>query len=90
MNQDKSIRTIFKFIKNRWRLWTILVFLVIIIYLGVVFYKYVYVPIYSPQEAVSQRLEIKENIYDILINKLSQQEKNISEIFNKNYLNPFK
>ncbi len=90
MNQNKLIKSVSIFFKNHWRIWTILMFVVIIMYLGIVFYKYIYTPIYSPQEIMPPRLEIKESIYNALINKFSQQENNINEILNKNYFDPFK
>ncbi|MDP2947567.1 MAG: hypothetical protein Q8N88_05625 [Nanoarchaeota archaeon] len=89
MNLNKIIKPIERFLKNHWQKWTILVILGMIVYLGSMLYKYVYMPLYQPEEIVIQKLEIQENLYNSLLEKFSQKQKNIIEIFNKNYLDPF-
>ena len=89
MNLNKIIKSIKGFLSAHWQRWTILVILAMIIYLGFMLYKYVYKPIYHPEEVVVQKLEIKENLYNSLLEKFSQKQKNIIEILSKNYLDPF-
>ena len=76
--------------KDHWRKWTILAIGVMIIYLGFVFYQYVYKPVYKTKEVISQKTEIKQGIYDRVMDAYFQKEKNIEEIFNKNYIDIFK
>lgn len=90
MNLNKIIKPIEGFLKNHWQKWTILIILAMIVYLGLMLYKYVYKPLYQPEVIVIRKLEIKENLYNSLLEEFSQKQKNIIEIFNKNYLDPFK
>lgn len=90
MKKEKFLKPIKKFFKKHWPKWTILVILGIIIYTGFVFYQYIYKPIYQPRELLPQKLEIDKEIYQEIMDFYSQQEKNINEILNKIYPNPFK
>jgi uncharacterized membrane protein len=89
MDISNIIKSTERFLKNHWQRLTILVIFAMIIYLGFMLYRYVYKPIYQPEEIVVQKLEIKENLYNSLLEKFSQKQKNIIEIFNKNYLDLF-
>lgn len=90
MKKKKFLKLIKDFLGRHWHKWTIIVILGIIIYIGFTFYQYIYEPIYQPRELMPQRLEIKEEIYQEVMEFYSQQEDNINEILNKTYPNPFK
>lgn len=90
MKNKKFLKPIKSFFGKHWQKWTIILILGIIIYIGFIFYQYIYKPIYQPRELVPQRLEIKEEIYQELMDFYSQQEEKINEILNKTYPNPFK
>lgn len=90
MDIGNIIKSIERFLKNHWQRLTILVIFAMIIYLGFMLYEYVYRPAYRPEEIVVQKLEIKENLYNSLLAEFSQKQKNIIEIFDKNYLDLFK
>ena len=81
------LKNIFKKILTNW---TILVFLAIVIYIGLGFYNSVYKPIYRPTEMPPQKLKIQSKVYEKIMDIFSQREKNINEILNKNYPDPFK
>lgn len=90
MDLEKILKQIETIFKDHWRKWTILAIGVMIIYLGFVFYQYVYKPVYKTKEAVFQKTEIKQSIYDRVMDTYFQKEKNIEEIFNKNYIDIFR
>ena len=90
MKNKKSLKPIKDFLKKYWQKWTIIIILGIIIYIVFVFYQYIYKPVYQPEELMPQRLEIKEGIYQEIMNFYYQQGENINIILNKNYPNPFK
>jgi len=90
MNPNKIIKSFERFLKNHWQKWTILAILAMIIYSVSIFYKYAYKPIYNFEGIDIQKLEIKERLYGSLMNNSIQKQNNLVEIFNKNYLSPFK
>lgn len=90
MNLNKFIKSFERFLKNHWRKWTILVILAMIISSAFIFYIYAYKPLYNFGAVDVQKLEIKEGLYESLMNDSAQKKINLVEIFNKNYLNPFK
>lgn len=90
MKLRKNLKPIGKFLKKYWKNWTILAILGIIIYTGFIFYQYIYKPIYQPRELMLHRLEIKKQIYQEIMDSYFQRQENITEILNKNYLNPFR
>jgi len=90
MNFNKIIKSSERFLRTHWRKWTILAILAMIIYSGFIFYKYAYKSIYDSEQNGTQKLEIKEELYKSLMNQSIQKQNNLIEIFNKNYLNPFK
>lgn len=90
MNIKKLLKVVKIFCKKHWLKWTILAILGIIVYLGFVFCQYIYKPIYQPRELFPKRLEIKQQIYQEIMDFYSQQQENINKIINKTYPNPFK
>ena len=90
MKLKKTSKAIEKFYKRHWKNWTILAILGIIIYTGFVFYQYIYKPVYQPRELIPQRLEIKEQTYQEIMDFYFQRQENITKILNKNYPNLFK
>lgn len=90
MKAKKILKLIERFLRKHWHKWTILAILGIVIYAGFVFYQYVYKPVYQPKESILQKLEIKKQIYQEIMEFYYQQEENISQIINKDYPNPFK
>lgn len=83
----KSIRNLF--IKH-WKKWTIFAFLAILVYIGFIFYKYVYKSLYEQREVSPFKLEIKKAAYQSIMDKLLNRGEKINQITNKNYLDPFK
>jgi len=61
-----------------------------IIYLGSIFYQYIYKPFYGAKEIISQKIEIKESVYQRVMDAYFQEGKNINETFNKIYIDIFK
>lgn len=90
MKNRNILKPIKKFCKKHWQKWTILAILAMIIYVGFIFYQCVYKPIYQIGELEFQRLEIKEQIYQELMDSYSQRQKNINKILTKTYIDPFK
>jgi len=86
----KSLKTIEKLLKNHWKKWTILAILAIIIYIGFLFYSYIYKPIYQPKDLVPEKLEIDKETYQELINYYNSKQENINRIISKEYPNIFK
>jgi len=89
MRLKKILKAIARFFKKHWPKWTILAILVIIIYLGFVFYHYIYKPAYQSKELTPYRLEIEEQIYQEIMDSYNQRQENINKIINKDYPNPF-
>ncbi|MFZ5559197.1 MAG: hypothetical protein ACOZAL_00125 [Patescibacteria group bacterium] len=89
-----SIRRILKLIREfsgkHWRKWTILAILAMVTYIGFIFYQYIYKPIYKSQETSIQRIEIKQELYQKLMDSYLQSENNINKIINKDYPDPFR
>lgn len=83
----KSIRNLF--IKH-WKKWTIFAFLAILVYIGFIFYKYTYKPLYEQKEVSPFKLEIKKAAYQSIMDKFLSKGEKINQITNKNYLDPFK
>jgi len=90
MDIKKILKSIKEFLGKHWRKWTILAIGGMVVYSGFVFYQYIYRPIYKPQEIPSQRIEIKEELYQKLMDFYLKYQDNINEIINKEYPNPFK
>jgi len=90
MNLKKTAKSIKNFFIKHWKKWTIFAFLAILVYIGFIFYKYVYQPVYALKEVDPFRLEIKraahQSIMDVYLNK----EEKLNRINTKNYLDPFK
>lgn len=90
MNFKKTTKSIKNFFLEYWRKWIIVAFLAILIGIGFIFYKYIYVPLYGEKEVSPFKLEIKKTAYQEIMNKYLGKEQEINRIFNKNYLDPFK
>jgi len=90
MNIKNFLKSSKEFCGKHWKKWIILAILIMVIYIGFIFYQYIYKPIYQPKEVTAQRLEIKKNIYQRIMNRYSRIGENINQIFNKNYPDPFK
>jgi hypothetical protein len=88
--KNKSFKAIKKFCGKYWRRWTTLAILAMVIYIGFIFYQYIYKAIYQPREIISQRLEIKEQTHKEVMDSYFQRTKNIEIILGKYYPNPFK
>jgi len=86
----KALKTIKKLLENYWKKWTTLAILVIIIYIGFLFYSYIYKPIYQPKDLVPEKLEIDKETYQELMNHYNLKQENINQIINKEYPNIFK
>lgn len=90
METKKSLKLIKRFFKKHWLKWTILVVLGIIIYTGIIFYQYIYKPIYQPEELTPQKLEIDIKTYQKVMDSYYQEEENIDKILNKKHLDLFR
>lgn len=90
MKSKKILKAIENFLKKHWQKWTILAILGIVIYIGIMFYLYVYNPVYEPKELIPEKLEIDKITYQEIMEYYNQQEQIINQIVNKEYLNPFK
>lgn len=90
MKTAKTSKAIKDFLKKHWQKWTILAILGIVIYVGVLFYLYIYKPIYQPRDLVPQKLEINEQIYQEIMDHYNQREQIINEIISKNYQDVFR
>lgn len=86
----KIFKNFLNFCKKHWKKWTILLILAILVYIGFIFYKYVYKPVYKPEYVVPEKLEINEKDYEFIMEAYLEKEVNIENILNKNYYNPFK
>ena len=86
----KTFKSIKNFFAKHWKKWTIFAFLAILIYVGFVFYKYVYRSLYEQKEVAPFKLEIKKTLYQSIVNNYSDKIEEINRINTKNYLNPFK
>jgi len=86
-NLSKSIKG---FLGKQWKKWTILIVLVMVIYIGFIFYKYIYKPIYQVKEVSAQKFEIREDTYEQIINSYSNLGENINRVINKDYHDSFK
>ena len=84
------LKSIKGFFGKHWRRWTILAILVMVIYIGLIFYQYIFRPIYQPKAVTTQRFEIKKDIYQQIMDSYSKVEENINKITNKDYSDPFK
>jgi capsular polysaccharide biosynthesis protein len=90
MKLKKILKPIGKFFKKHWKKWTILAILGIIIYISFIFYQYIYKPIYQSQELIPQKLRIKKQIYQEVMDFYFQRQENITKIISRDYLDPFK
>ena len=90
MNRKKRLKALKDFCKTHWRKWTILVFLAMVAYISLVFYQCIYRPIFQPIEIVPQKLEIKEQVYQEIMDSYFERKTNVENIIKKNYPNPFK
>lgn len=90
MNLNGLLKPIKKFFVKYWRKWTILAVLAIFIYIGLIFYKYIYVPIYQAKEIPSYKLEIKRSAFQGIMENYAKRQETIIRIINKDYPNPFK
>ena len=90
MKKNRFLKAIKNLLKEHWQKWTIIAILGIILYVGFVFYFYIYKPVYQPRELTPQKLEINKKVYQEIMDFYFQQEENINEIINKEYPNPFK
>lgn len=90
MKTPKSLKLTKNFLKKHWRNWTILAVLGIVIYIGFIFYHYLYKPIYQPEELTPQKLEIDTDTYQEIMDLYYQEQESINIIINKEYPNPFK
>ncbi len=86
----KLINALKKFFARNWKRWTIVAILAILFYIGFVFYKYVYIPLFAEKEITPFKLEIKDSLFkSIILNETEKQER-VNQILNKEYLDPFK
>lgn len=90
MDIKKLLKSIKNFLEKYWRKWTILAIGVMVIYIGFIFYQYIYKPIYKSQETSVQIIEIKKEIYQKLMDSYLEYQDNINKIMSKDYPNPFK
>lgn len=90
MKTKRILKVIENFLKKHWPKWTILAILGIIVYLGFVFYLHIFKPVYQPEELLLQKLEIKKQTHQEIMELYNQQEENINQIINKDYNDPFK
>lgn len=90
MKQNKFLKAIKDFLKKHWQKWTILIIGAMVVYIGFVFYLYVYKPIYKPEGLKLQKLEIEDKVYQNIIDIYQQRKENIDIIFNKEYIDVFK
>ena len=80
MIKKKILKPIKEFCKKYWQKWTILAVLGMVIYIGFIFYQYIYTPIYQPSDVMPQRLEIKKEIYQQVMDFYFERGENIEEI----------
>jgi hypothetical protein len=90
MKAKDPFKKIGKVFIRHWRKWTLLAICGMIIYLGFLFYEYIYQPIYQPGEIVSVQREIAKQVYQKVMDAYFQKQENINQVFNKNYLDIFK
>lgn len=90
MKSKKILKAVEKFLKKHWQKWTILAILAIVVYIGIVFYLYVYKPAFQPQESTPLKLEIDKETYQEVMEHYNQKQEIINQIMNKEYINPFK
>ncbi|OGZ33092.1 MAG: hypothetical protein A2V69_02775 [Candidatus Portnoybacteria bacterium RBG_13_40_8] len=90
MNIGRISKSLKVFLSKHWRKWTILAILAMVIYIGFVAYEYVYKPIYQFKEVTAQRLGIKRQIYQQIMDFYSKSQQDVNDILNKNYPDPFK
>jgi hypothetical protein len=90
MDLKKTLKSVKNFFIKHWKKWTIFAFLAILVYIGFIFYKYVYQPLYEQKEVSPFKLEIKKSVHQSIMDKFLSREEKINQINNKNYLDPFK
>lgn len=90
MSLKKILKFTKKFLSKHWKKWTILVVLGMLVYIGFIFYEYIYKPLYYPREVTTQKLEIKKEIYHQIMNSYLESQENLNKIISKEYQNPFK
>lgn len=90
MKVNKTLKSIKNLLAKYWKKWTIFIFLAIVVYTGIIFYQYVYKSLYEQREVAPFRLEIKKTIYQSIMDDYLSKGEKINQIFNKNYLDPFK
>lgn len=90
MRRIKFLRTTKNFCKRHWRKWMVLAIISVIVYIGFVFYQYIYKPIYEPRESTLLQLEIKKKTHKEVMDLYSQRQENLDKALRKDYPNPFK
>lgn len=90
MKQTQFLKTIKDFLEKHWQKWTILIIAAMVIYIGFVFYLYIYKPIYRPEGLKLQKLEIENGVYQDIMDIFQQRKANINQVINKNYIDVFK
>jgi len=90
MNLKKTAKSIRNFFIKHWKKWTIFSFLAILVYIGFIFYEYVYKPIYALKEVAPFKLEIKRAVYQGIVDAYLNKGEKVNQINTKNYLDPFK
>jgi hypothetical protein len=90
MDLKKISKSIRNFFTKHWKKWTIFAFLAILVYVGFIFYKYVYKSLYEQREVAPFKLEIKKATYQSIMDDYLGKGEKINQITNKNYLDPFK
>ena len=90
MKRIKFLRITKNFCKKHWRKWMVLAILVTITYISLVFYQYIYKPLYEPKESTSLKLEIKKKTHKEVMDLYSQRQGDLDKALRKDYPNPFK
>lgn len=90
MELGKILRAIKRFLSKHWSRWTILAILAMVIFIGFIFYQYIYKPIYQSREFEPKILEIKKDVYQELMDLYFQRQENINRIITREYADPFK
>jgi hypothetical protein len=84
---SKSLKV---FLSKHWKRWTILTILAMVIYIGFIGYEYIYKSVYQFKEVTAQRLEIKRETYQQIMDFYSKSQEDVNDILNKNYSDPFR
>ena len=90
MSNKKKLKALRNFCKKHWRKWTILIILAMIIFIGFVFYQYIYKPLYQSKEIFPKKLEIRKDVYQDVMDLYFERQSNAEEAINKTYPDPFK